>query len=64
MRAPASLGSAALETLDAYRTSGSRRRAADLLHVHHSSVARRLEQIGGALTDLPEPAGLVRAGSP
>ena len=33
-----------LETLDAYCATGSLRRAADLLHLHHSSVARRLEQ--------------------
>jgi hypothetical protein len=35
-----------LETLDVYCATGSLRRAADLLHLHHSSVARRLEQIG------------------
>jgi hypothetical protein len=35
-----------LATLDAYCATGSLRRAADLLHLHHSSVARRLEQIG------------------
>lgn len=51
-----------LDTLDAYCVSGSLRRAADLLHLHHSSVARRLEQIGRALgADLTEPAGLTRA---
>ncbi|KJK42173.1 ABC transporter substrate-binding protein [Lentzea aerocolonigenes] len=38
-----------LETLDAYCTTGSLRRAADLLHLHHSSVSRRLEQIGKIL---------------
>ena len=38
-----------LETLDVYCATGSLRRAADLLHLHHSSVARRLEQIGKAL---------------
>ncbi|MEV2269929.1 helix-turn-helix domain-containing protein [Nonomuraea africana] len=38
------------------------RDAADLLHLHHSTVARRLEQIGTSLGGcLTEPAGLVRA---
>ncbi|RKS79696.1 PucR-like helix-turn-helix protein [Actinomadura pelletieri DSM 43383] len=51
-----------LETLDAYCTTGSLRRAADLLHLHHSSVARRVEQIGKALgTDITDPTGLTRA---
>ena len=51
-----------LETLDAYCTFGSLRRAADLLHLHHTSVARRVEQIGRALgIDLTAPAGLTRA---
>ncbi|MEU1668171.1 helix-turn-helix domain-containing protein [Streptomyces sparsogenes] len=51
-----------LETLDAYCATGSLRRAADLLHLHHSSVARRLDQIGKALgIDITEPAGLIRA---
>lgn len=51
-----------LETLDAYCATGSRRRAADLLHLHHSSVARRLEQLEKTLgIALAEPAGLVRA---
>ncbi|MFF5703766.1 helix-turn-helix domain-containing protein [Streptomyces sp. NPDC012794] len=51
-----------LETLDAYCATGSLRRAADLLHLHHSSVARRIEQIGRALgLDLSAPAGLMRA---
>ncbi|MER5933538.1 helix-turn-helix domain-containing protein [Streptomyces sp. NPDC002054] len=51
-----------LETLDAYCATGSLRRAADLLHLHHSSVARRLEQIAKALgIELTEPTGLVRA---
>jgi sugar diacid utilization regulator len=51
-----------LETLDAYCTAGSLRRAADLLHLHHSSVARRLEQIGKTLgIELTEPTGLTRA---
>ncbi|GAA5610374.1 PucR family transcriptional regulator [Streptomyces platensis] len=52
-----------LETLDTYCAAGSLRRAADLLHLHHSSVARRLEQIGKILgIDLTEPTGLTRAG--
>jgi hypothetical protein len=51
-----------LETLDAYCTTGSVRRAADLLHLHHSSVARRLEQLGKTLgIELTEPTGLLRA---
>ncbi|GIH79991.1 helix-turn-helix domain-containing protein [Planobispora longispora] len=51
-----------LETLEAYCATGSLRRAADVLHLHHSSVARRLEQIGKALgIELTEPTGLVRA---
>jgi sugar diacid utilization regulator len=51
-----------LETLDAYCETGSLRQVADLLHLHHSSVARRLEQIGKTLgIDLTEPTGLTRA---
>ncbi|MGW1072093.1 helix-turn-helix domain-containing protein [Streptomyces sp. NPDC002537] len=51
-----------LETLDTYCAVGSLRRAADLLHLHHSSVARRLEQIGRTLgIELTGPTGLVRA---
>lgn len=51
-----------LETLDAYCATGSLRRAADLLHLHHSSIARRLEHIGKTLdTDLTDPTGLTRA---
>ncbi|WP_283136292.1 helix-turn-helix domain-containing protein [Rhizohabitans arisaemae] len=51
-----------LETLDAYCETGSLRRAADLLHLHHSSVSRRLEQIGKTLDiELTEPTGLLRA---
>jgi sugar diacid utilization regulator len=51
-----------LETLETYCATGSLRRAADLLHLHHSSVARRVEQIGKALgMDLGEPPGLLRA---
>jgi hypothetical protein len=52
-----------LDTLDVYCTTGSVRRAADLLHLHHSSVARRLEQIGKALgIELTAPTGPARAG--
>ncbi|MEV0704903.1 helix-turn-helix domain-containing protein [Saccharopolyspora sp. NPDC050389] len=51
-----------LETLDAYCATGSLRRAADLRHLHHSSIARRLEQIGRTLgIELTEPTGLLRA---
>jgi PucR C-terminal helix-turn-helix domain len=51
-----------LETLDAYCATGSLRRAADRLHLHHSSVARRLDQLGKTLgIDLTEPTGLTRA---
>ncbi|WP_328915169.1 MULTISPECIES: helix-turn-helix domain-containing protein [unclassified Streptomyces] len=51
-----------LETLDAYCATGSLRQAADLLHLHHSSVARRLDQIGKALAiELTGPTGLTRA---
>src|SRR5262249_4661516 len=51
-----------LRTLDAYCAAGSLPRAADLLHLHHSSVARRLELSGKALDiELAEPAGLIRA---
>jgi hypothetical protein len=51
-----------METLDAYCATGSLRRAADLLHLHHSSVARRLEQLGKTLgIDLTDPTGLMRA---
>lgn len=51
-----------LETLDAYCATGSLRGAADLLHLHHSSVSRRLEQIAKALgIELTDPTGLTRA---
>ena len=51
-----------LGTLDAYCATGSLRRAADVLHLHHSSVARRLDQLGKTFGfTLTEPAGLVRA---
>ncbi|WP_030452532.1 helix-turn-helix domain-containing protein [Herbidospora cretacea] len=50
-----------LRTLDAYCSTGSLRGAAELLHLHHSSVARRLAQLGGALgIDLAEPGGRTR----
>ncbi|MFG3505295.1 helix-turn-helix domain-containing protein [Streptomyces sp. NPDC047821] len=51
-----------LATLEAYCATGSLRRAADLLHLHHSSVARRLDQIARTLgVELTEPHGLLRA---
>jgi DNA-binding PucR family transcriptional regulator len=51
-----------LDTLDVYCATGSVRRAASLLHLHHSSVARRVEHIGKTLgIELTEPAGLSRA---
>jgi hypothetical protein len=51
-----------LATLDAYCATGSLRQAADSLHLHHSSVARRLAQIGKTLgIELNEPTGLTRA---
>lgn len=51
-----------LETLDTYCATGSLRRAADLLHMHHSSIARRLEHIAKTLEiELTEPTGLTRA---
>lgn len=51
-----------LETLETYCAAGSLRRAAELLHLHHSSVARRLEQIGKTLgIELGDTAGLLRA---
>lgn len=51
-----------LETLEAYCATGSLRRAAELLHLHHTSVARRLEQLGKILgVELTDPAGLLRA---
>ncbi|WP_433359456.1 PucR family transcriptional regulator [Streptosporangium sp. CA-115845] len=51
-----------LATLDAYCATSSLRRAAETLHLHHSSVARRLEQIGKILgIELTEPTGLMRA---
>jgi hypothetical protein len=52
-----------LDTLDAYCATGSLRRAAEMLHLHHSSVARRLDQLGRTLGfELTDPAGLLRAG--
>ncbi|MGW7105458.1 helix-turn-helix domain-containing protein [Streptomyces xanthophaeus] len=51
-----------LETLEAYCVTGSLRRAADLLHLHHSSVARRVDQLGRSLDiELTGPTGLTRA---
>nr|WP_090279427.1 helix-turn-helix domain-containing protein [Mycolicibacterium komanii]CRL75340.1 hypothetical protein CPGR_04034 [Mycolicibacterium komanii] len=51
-----------LETLDAYCATASLRRAADVLHLHHSSVARRLEHLGKTMGfNLTEPDGLLRA---
>ena len=48
--------------LETYCAAGSLRRTATLLHRHHSSVARRLAQIGDALGfPLTTPPGLVRA---
>ncbi|MGW4701621.1 PucR family transcriptional regulator [Streptomyces sp. NPDC004285] len=50
------------ETLDTYCATASVRRAAELLHLHHSSIARRLDQIGRSLTlDLTTPRGRTRA---
>ncbi|MEU5977556.1 helix-turn-helix domain-containing protein [Streptomyces sp. NPDC047315] len=55
-------GAADLATLDAYCATGSLRGAAELLHLHHSSVARRVERIGGCLgVDVTTPRGLLRA---
>jgi sugar diacid utilization regulator len=49
-------------TLDTFCATGSLRRAAERLHLHHSSVSRRLEQIGRALGfDLTDPTGTTRA---
>jgi len=51
-----------LETLSVYSETGSLRRAAEVLHMHHSSVARRLEQINGTVGfDVTEPTGVTRA---
>jgi PucR C-terminal helix-turn-helix domain len=51
-----------LDVLDVYCATGSVRRAGDLLGLHHSSVARRLEQLSQALDiELAEPTGLTRA---
>lgn len=50
-----------LELLDVY-CHRLLRRAADLLHLHHSNVARRLEQLGKTLgIELTEHIGLIRA---
>ncbi|MFJ4188426.1 helix-turn-helix domain-containing protein [Kitasatospora sp. NPDC089509] len=51
-----------LDTLDVYCATGSLRRAAEVLHLHHSSVARRLDQLAGVLGfDLTGPGGVTRA---
>lgn len=51
-----------LRTLDAYCATGSVRRAAETLHLHHSSVARRLGQIArNSGIELTAPGGLLRA---
>lgn len=51
-----------LDTLDAYCAAGSLRRAAEALHLHHSSVSRRVDLLGKALSvDLTTPTGLTRA---
>lgn len=51
-----------LDTLDAYCVTGSLRKTADLLHLHHSSVGRRLEQLTRKLgIELTAPTGLTRA---
>ncbi|GII79499.1 hypothetical protein Sru01_44810 [Sphaerisporangium rufum] len=51
-----------LATLDAYCATGSLRGVAGRLHLHHSTVARRLGRIGESLgIDVTEPAGLIRA---
>ncbi|AQS69513.1 helix-turn-helix domain-containing protein [Streptomyces pactum] len=52
-----------LETLDVYCATGFLRRAADLLHLHHSSVARRIDRMGRVLgLELTDPTALIRAG--
>ncbi|WP_084531714.1 helix-turn-helix domain-containing protein [Nocardia miyunensis] len=52
-----------LDALDVYCTAGSLRRSADLLHLHHSSLVRRLENLGRSMSfNLTDPAGLMRAG--
>lgn len=51
-----------LETLDAFCCTGSLRRAAELLHLHHSSVARRLEQLSRTMGfEISDAVGLARA---
>jgi DNA-binding PucR family transcriptional regulator len=51
-----------VRTLDAWCDSGSLRRAAELLHLHHSSVARRIDQLARTLgIDLTQPTGRLRA---
>ncbi len=51
-----------LDTVEVYCAAGSLRKTADALHLHHSSVARRLESISKAMGfDVTEPKGLLRA---
>ncbi|GAB3452523.1 helix-turn-helix domain-containing protein [Actinophytocola sediminis] len=51
-----------LDTLDAYCATGSVRQAATRLHLHHSSVARRLDQLSRTTgIHLTTPTGLLRA---
>ncbi|GAA3942905.1 helix-turn-helix domain-containing protein [Streptomyces gulbargensis] len=51
-----------LATLDAYCATASVRRAADRLHLHHSTVARRLDHLTRTLPfDPTTPTGLTRA---
>jgi PucR C-terminal helix-turn-helix domain len=58
----ARMDAADLDTLDAYCATGSLRRAAELVHLHHTSVARRLDHIGDAFgVELTAPGGLTRA---
>ncbi|MEU8616624.1 helix-turn-helix domain-containing protein [Streptomyces sp. NPDC048623] len=50
-----------LATLDAYCATASVRRAADRLHLHHSTVSRRVDQLSRTLgVDLTDPTGLTR----
>ncbi|MFI7275991.1 PucR family transcriptional regulator [Streptomyces sp. NPDC049879] len=55
-------GALGVEALAAFCRTGSLRRAAAALHLHHSSVAARLAVVEGALGwRLREPGGLLRA---
>lgn len=61
-RSPQWPASQTIWTLDAYCTTGSLHQAAEFLHLHHSSVARRLGYIGKTLSiELTEPTGMTRA---